>query len=48
MILGKTAYVVSEDAHTGAPIGTTVTPDRVEAVAPRLDQETSRHSAAVA
>ena len=35
MILGKTAYVESEDAHTGAPISLTVTPERVEAVAPR-------------
>lgn len=34
MILGKTASVESEDAHTGAPIRLTVTPDRVEAVAP--------------
>ena len=35
MILAKTAYVESEDAHTGAPISLTVTPERVEAVAPR-------------
>jgi alkylmercury lyase len=35
MVLGKTAYVESEDAHTGAPISLTVTPERVEAVAPR-------------
>jgi len=34
-ILGETAYVVSEDAHTGAPIRLTVAPDRVTAVAPR-------------
>jgi alkylmercury lyase len=35
MILAKTAYVESEDAHTGAPIRLTVAPERVEAVAPR-------------
>jgi len=35
MILAKTAYVESEDAHTGAPIRLTVAPDRVETVAPR-------------
>ena len=35
MILAKTAYVESEDAHTGAPIRLTVTPERVQAVAPR-------------
>lgn len=34
MILGKTAHVESEDAHTGTPIRLTVAPDRVEAVAP--------------
>lgn len=35
LILAKTAYVESADAHTGAPIRLTVAPDRVQAAAPR-------------